>query len=129
MAPKILESVKAETIRKRFQIIASLLSGKQDISTGRPSQDIAADVELSPSSIRNFLNKLYDLGFVKKDFVTAGSLPICPGISWPNHNEYHLTEAGIQYVTEQLLLWENTGHYDETGQIIKNHLKKTGSKE
>ncbi|GLI35200.1 hypothetical protein [Desulforhabdus amnigena] len=128
MAQKILESVKTETIKKRFQIIASILAGKHDISTGRPSEDMVADVELSASAIRNFLNKLHELGFVRKEFIPAGCLPVCSGMGWPNHNEYHLTEEGIRYVIEQLSLWEPTPSYERiTGEMIKGHIQKMAS--
>lgn len=129
-AVKILDSNKPKTIEKRFQIMASLLSGKHDISTGRPSEDIVADVDLSPSTIRSFLNMMHELNLVKKEFIPAGSLPVCSGIGWPNHNEYDLTAAGVQFVAEQLVLWESTPFYSQAvGQSIRNHLQRLGSKE
>ena len=100
----ILGTERHDTITNRFGIIASLLRGKRDVSTGRPGMDIASDVPSSPATIRNFLNDLSKAGRTKKEFWQEGGNPI--GCGWPSHYEYALTKKGLKFVRQQLAVWK-----------------------
>jgi len=112
MNPIILGTNKKALVLPRFQVLAAMLEGKQDVSTGRDCMDICATVDLSPASVRSFLNKLAEEGLVNKTFIPMGHNPMCVG--WPNHNEYSLTDAGLRYIHDQLDSWSRTDHFDES---------------
>lgn len=99
-----------EKMLNRFKILSSMLSGKQDISTGREDMDIIADVPLSASTIRSFLAQLVEQGYVDKKFIRAGGIPCGPG--WSSHNEYTLSTSGLRYVEAQVKLWIKAGIAD-----------------
>lgn len=123
MKPKILETNRAELIAKRFRIVLSMLEGKRDISTGRQALDICDDVDLSPASVRTFLNRLCALGHASKKFIPMGHNPL--GMGWPSHNEYTLTATGLRYVAQQLEAWLATSEHDaELARALRSHLDK-----
>ena len=107
----ILGTNRRTLVLRRFQVLAAMLEGKQDISTSRDCMDICASVDLSPAAVRSFLNKLAEEGLVNKTFIPMGHNPMCVG--WPNHNEYSLTTLGLKHIREQLAIWERTDYFDE----------------
>lgn len=102
----VLGTDNTERLLKRLGIFKSLLLGKKDISSGREDMDIVSEVALSPSAIRAYLKDLHALGYVSKKRISAGSIPCGP--SWPAHDEYDFTPAGLKYLEAELRVWSKT---------------------
>ena len=124
MKPKILGTKQPRLIEQRFRVMLAMLEGKQDISTGRDGLDICADVDLSPASVRNFLNKPCELGYANTDFIPMGHNPI--GLGWPSHNEYSLSDEGHGYIADQLSIWETESDHDaKLVKALRHQLEKS----
>jgi predicted transcriptional regulator len=116
----ILGSAQKNTIKERFKIIGSLLSGKRDVNKGSTHGGIVEDTKLSAASIKNFLNTLAKEGFVNKKYIPASSGPVC-FVGNAAHNEYTLNKKGVEYVKAQMELWMKSGNADlSVVDVIKN---------
>ncbi|BCS97419.1 hypothetical protein DSLASN_30510 [Desulfoluna limicola] len=126
---KILETNRKHSTLNRFRIILGLLEGKNDITSNNPDHALSTGVDLSPATIRTFLNTLADKKLLKKEFHPGFTPPVCFVPPTPPHNEYFLIHNSIPYIKEQLVLWEASSFYDEElGAMVQEKLDNLKSK-
>ena len=120
---KIFETNRKLSILNRFRIILGLLEGKTDITSHDPDDALSTGVDLSPATIRTFLNTLAEKKLLKKEFCPRFNPPVCFVPATPSHNEYFLIRDSISYIKAQLALWEASSFYDEElGAMIQEKL-------
>lgn len=104
---------RADAVKERFKIIASLLSGKRDVTGESSHGPIVSDTALAASTIKSFLNKLVKMGYMdKKTFPIY--IPAMPHVGYTKaHSEFVLNAAGADFVKDALERWQATVHYDD----------------
>ncbi|WP_300673665.1 hypothetical protein [Desulfoluna sp.] len=119
----ILETNRKASILNRFRIILGLLEGKNDITSHDPEDALSTGVDLSPATIRTFLNTLAKKNLLKKEFHPGSTPPVCFVPATPAHNEYFLVGKSVSYIKEQLALWVTSSCYDEKlGMMVQERL-------
>lgn len=114
---------RPESVTERFKIIASMLSGKRDVTNESSHGPIADDTQLSASTVKAFLKKLVDLGYVDATYIQAYR-PGNPHMPYTeSHSEYVINEQGAQYIRDQLAVWGESDYYSaEIGNNIGEKL-------
>ena len=124
----ILETNRKLSILNRFRIIRGLLECKNNITSHNPDDALSTEVDLSPATIRTFLNTLAEKKLLKKEFHPGFTPPVCFVPPTPPHNEYFLIYNSIQYIKDQRALWETWSFYDEElGAMVQEKLDENAA--